>query len=201
MNNIDKKRKVICQMQKLGMTVDPADLEEVAKADDAKYVERFCQNIPIAMKNEIARIKYPVRIIIDVLPTEKAICIGATDVKNDNLTGTLIPIKKPKIKKVLQICTPDGKVWENEYSYQTFLQFIETVGEENVASLNLTTSYGTLITKDKIENSQVSQKETSDGWLVMTSIATAEKAKLINEISDLLELGYSAKVVKIPVDD
>lgn len=45
MNDINKKRKIILQMQHMGMKVDPADLEEVERDYDAKYIKTFCEHI------------------------------------------------------------------------------------------------------------------------------------------------------------
>lgn len=201
MNDINKKRKIILQMQHMGMKVDPADLEEVERDYDAKYIKTFCEHIPNAMKQYIARFKHPVRICIDILPQEGMIRVGSGTVKDDHTTETLLPICQPKYKKVLQICTPDGEVWENRYSYLTFLHFIEAVGENNVEKLNLTTSYGLLITKANKDTSANYRQLTAKGWFVTTSIATAEKVHLVNEISRLLKLDYVAAVTKIPVDD
>ena len=200
-NEINKKRKIIWQMQKMSMKVDASDLEEIEKADDIKHISSFCQHVPSSMKQDLARIKHPVRIIIDILPEEEMIRVGNCEVKEDNCTNTLIPIICPKYKKILQICTPDGELWEDRYSYRTFLHFIETVGEEEIANLDLTTSCGLLISKDKLFYSQATQQETSNGWLVMTSIPTAEKVKLVNEISEILGLDYMARVAKFPVED
>ena len=200
-NEMNKKRKIVWQMQKLGMTVDAADLEEIEKADDIKHVSNFCQHIPSSMKHFLARIKHPVRIIVDVLPEEEMIRVGNCEIKEDNSTHTLIPTTRPKHKKILQICTPEGELWEDRYSYRTFLHFIESVGEEKVANLNLTTSYGILISKEQQVNSLVSRQETNHGWYVMTSIATAEKVKLVNEISERLGLDYIARIANLPVED
>ena len=201
MNEINKKRKIIWQMQKLGMTVDTADLEEIEKADDMRHISNFCQHIPSSMKQFLARIKHPVRIIVDVLPEEEMIRVGNCEIKEDNSTRTLIPTTRPKYKKILQICTPEGELWEDRYSYRTFLRFIEAIGEEKVANLNLTTSNGILIAKEPQVNSQASSQETNNGWHVMTSIATAEKVKLVNEISERLELDYIAVIANFPVED
>ena len=198
---INKKRKIVWQMQKLGMTVDAADLEEIEKADDMRHISNFCQHIPSSMKQYLARIKHPVRIIVDVLPEEEMIRVGSCEIKEDKCTHTLIPTTKPKYKKILQICTPEGELWEDRYSYRTFLRFIEAIGEEEVANLNLTTSYGILISKEQQVNSQVSRQETNNGWHVMTSVATAEKVKLVNEISERLKLDYIAKIVNFPIED
>ena len=200
-NEINKKRKIIWQMHKMGMTVDAADIEEVEKADDIKHITNFCNHIPNSMKQDLARIKHPVRIIIDVLPEKEMIRVGNCDVKEDNSTNIQIPTIRPKYKKILQICTPEGDLWEDRYSYRTFLHFIETVGEENIANLNITTSYGTLISKEKQVNSHVAYQETSNGWQVMTSVATAEKVKLVNEISERLGLDYIAEIAKFPIED
>lgn len=188
-------------MQRMGIKVDPADLEEVERDNDAKYIKTSCEHIPNAMKQYIERFKHPVRICIDVLPEKGMIRVGSGTVKDDHTTETLLPMCQPKYKKVLQICTPDGEVWENRYSYLTFLKFIETVGETNVEKLNLTTSYGMLITKADKDSSTNYRQLTSKGWLVTTSIATAEKVRLVNEISSLLKLEYVAAVTKFPVED
>ena len=201
MNEINKKRKIIWQMQKLGMTVDAADLEEIEKADDIKHIDNFCQHIPSSMKQHLARIKHPVRIIVDVMPEEEMIRVGNCEIKDDNSTFTLIPTIRPKYKKILQICTPEGELWEDRYSYRTFLHFIETIGEEVVANLNLTTSSGILMSKDQPINSQISRQTTKNGWQVMTSIATAEKVNLVNEISEKLGLDYLARIASFPVED
>ena len=201
MNEINKKRKIIWQMQKLGMTVADADREEVERADDKQHVSALCQHLPNALKQDLARIKHPVRIVLDVLPEEGLLRVGSSEVQDDHSTETLIPMSQPKYKKVLQICTPDGELWEDRYSYRTFLRFIETVGEEQVAGLNLTTSYGRLILKDEPNDSHQSRETTAQGWQVMTSIATAEKVSLVNEISDLLQLDYQAATTRIPVED
>lgn len=200
-NEINKKRKIIWQMHKMGMTVDAADVEEIERADDIKHISNFCQHIPSSMKQDLARIKHPVRIIIDVLPKEEMIRVGNCDIKEDNSTNIQIPTIRPKYKKILQICTPEGELWEDRYSYRTFLHFIETVGEEIIANLNITTSYGMLLSKEKQVNSQVAYQETSNGWQVMTSIATAEKVKVVNEISELLGLDYLADIAKFPIED
>lgn len=75
------------------------------------------------------------------------------------------------------------------------------MGETNVEKLNLTTSYGMLITKADKDSSTNYRQLTSKGWLVTTSIATAEKVRLVNEISSLLKLEYVAAVTKFPVED
>ena len=68
------------------MTVDAADLEEIEKADDMRHISNFCQHIPSSMKQYLARIKHPVRIIVDVLPEEEMIRVGSCEIKEDKRT-------------------------------------------------------------------------------------------------------------------
>ena len=79
---INKKRKIIWQMQRMGMTVDASDLEEIEKADDIKHINSFCQHIPSSMKQHLVRIKHPVRIIIDIFPEDEMIRVGNGDRKS-----------------------------------------------------------------------------------------------------------------------
>ena len=189
-------------MQDLGMTVDATDLKEVEQTDDIKYAHVLCEEMASKMNVQLARIKHPLRIVIDVLPDEKMIRVGTAETKNDYSTDSLIPISKPKFKKILQICTPDGELWEDRYSYRTLLRFVENIGEAEIEKLKLNTIYGTFITQDEEKiNAQVTRQKTCNGWKVITSISTADKVKMVNDISKLLNLDYIARITKIPVED
>lgn len=201
MNDIEKKHKTILQMHRLGMKVDPADLEDTERYYDTQYAQTFCEHIPQAMKQYMKNFKHPVRISIDILPEEGLIRVGAGTVYDDHVTTTLLPMDQPKYKKVLQIITPDGDVWENLCSYFTFLRFIEAAGVAEVAELNLKTSMGPLMIRIEDDLPKTNRQHSLNGWLVLTSLPNAEKVQLVNRISRKLNLEYVAAVTKIPVDE
>lgn len=147
-----------------------------------------------------------VRVIIDFKPNEEP-HFGFEPVKDDALTlplTTLVstdnvtdneefedaPIVKKK-RKVLEIVSPDGEVWSEEFAYLTFMKFIEKVGIEKVAALNIEAKPGIpLVSKQKHDNT--SSKASTNGWYIFTGIANTIKAQIVKKISQQLNLEYVA---------
>lgn len=148
----------------------------------------------------------PVRVIIDFKPNKEP-QIGFEAVKDDALTSSFssmtssddisgeeeledAPLAKKK-RKVLEIVSPDGEIWSEEFAYLTFMKFIENVGIEKVAALNIEAKPGIpLVSKQK--HDRTSSKASSNGWYIFTGIANTIKAQIVKKISQQLNLEYVA---------
>lgn len=109
-------------------------------------------------------------------------------VDNDELE-VVPPVKKKR--KVLEIVSPDGEVWSEEFAYLTFMKFIENVGIDKVAALNIEAKPGIpLVSKQKFD--RTSSKSSSNGWYIFTGVANTIKAQLVKKISQQLNLDYVA---------
>lgn len=147
-----------------------------------------------------------VRVIIDFKPNEEP-CFGFEPVKDDALTSSFTsmasseditgdeeiedaPLVKKK-RKVLEIVSPDGEVWSEEFAYLTFMKFIEKVGIEKVATLSIEAKPGIpLVSKQKHDHT--SSKASISGWYIFTGIANTIKAQIVKKISQQLNLEYVA---------
>lgn len=167
------------------------------------------------------RLSLPHRIVIDVVPNEVAryaIVDLDADINTVEFADADIPAKKKPAKgkeigtgqsvdihpdsttegrltrKTLFITTPDGEEWAEKFAYQTVIKFIETVGEEIVAELDLRNAAGEpLVSQERISEHY---KPTQNGWYVYSRTTMSTKAKQVRKISKLLGLNYTAKVSK-----
>lgn len=149
----------------------------------------------------------PIRVIIDFSPnkepniafdaiedaalesviSESTLPDTSDDIVDNDGFEDVPPVKKKR--KVLEIVSPDGEVWSEEFAYLTFIKFIENVGIEKVAALNIEAKTGVpLVSKQKFD--RTSSKASSNGWYIFTGIANRIKAQLVNKISQQLNLKY-----------
>lgn len=150
----------------------------------------------------------PIRVIIDFRPNEEPQVrfehvddaaltspVSQSDASSDGVTNDdeIEPITPAvKKRKVLEIVSPDGEVWFEEFAYLTFMKFIENVGIEKVAALNIEAKPGIpLVSKQKFD--RTSSKAASNGWYIFTGIANTIKAQYVKKISQLLNLDYVAR--------
>lgn len=102
--------------------------------------------------------------------------------------------KKRHRKQTLVITYPEGKVLKKKNNADTFVEFVKKVGIENVVSLNLEVLGVPLLSQSIDENKATQQKEISDGWYLMTHVATTQKRALVRKIAKKLDLDLTAEI-------
>ena len=102
-------------------------------------------------------------------------------------------------KRHLKVVYPDGTSMENNNSTKTLIDIVEKYGPQQIADLNIVISGYPIVSKERIDDTKGygrSQRELSDGYLLMTKYSTAAKKKVIETISERLKLNLTVSIVE-----
>ena len=92
----------------------------------------------------------------------------------------------------ISIRMPDGKVIAERATYQSFIEFLDKVGYDQVAKLGLHFGKYPIVANELI-NSRYKRANTQ--WYVLANWPTVKCAQYINDIADLLDLYIECDVV------
>ena len=126
------------------------------------------------------------RVAFDEVADSEACCSSF----NDDEESEEAPRRKKR--KVLEIITPEGEVWSEKFAYLTFMRFIEEVGIEKVAAMNIEAKPDIPLVS-KLKYDPASSKASKGGWFIFTGIANTEKARIVKTIAEHLNLAYTAR--------
>lgn len=98
---------------------------------------------------------------------------------------------------ILRVTYPNGRIVEEKKVYKTLIDVVETAGVENVRKLGIILKGFNLISDKIILNYENAQKPLSNGALITTCCDTATKQKIIERISNILNLSLKIERVFI----
>lgn len=198
MNDLQKKLELIEQLQSLGIGINPDDLARLKREQEFNHIVKFCAQHFTALNNISAKLSEPVRVIIDFDPEEE-IQIGFTEIpEDDELTAPISvdSLPKSKVAKKLRVITPDGEEWTAKYGYEVLVRFINTVGPDKVAELNIEARPNIPLVSKNPDFELESWRELDNGWYAYTHTSTRKKLRQILKISKAYNLGYKANYAK-----
>jgi hypothetical protein len=98
---------------------------------------------------------------------------------------------------ILRVEYPNGRVVENKNVLETLIDVISYAGIERVRGLGIIINNVNLVSSSRIPKYKNSQKSVGNGMYVMTCCDTNKKKKIIEHISDALNLYLKVRKVHI----
>lgn len=111
------------------------------------------------------------------------------------LPNNLIPQKKKT--HILRVIYPSGKVIENKIVSHTLIEVVKNAGLEMVKELGIMLNGCNLVSNTIIPKYKSSQKPAGNGLYIMTCCDTNTKQKIIQQISDALDLDLLVEKILI----
>ena len=96
---------------------------------------------------------------------------------------------------ILRITYPDGKITQCQKASETFIDFVQYVGPENVSKLNFKSGGVNIVAKHRDTKYGDYQREISGGWFVLTNPGTDRKYMYIREIIKTYKLPVTVDIV------
>jgi predicted type IV restriction endonuclease len=185
--NLDKSLKDIRLLDevwaKMDMTVD--GIVQSLSQSLLKKTKENNKDFIIDNKNLLSYTKEKFFDIINNIEEDKVEDFGIAD--------TNVMYNKPIKKSVekIKVYFPDGVVIDNEKSSLTLVECIKKIGVEKIYKLNLIQSNIYFVSREKSD--RYTQHEV-DGYLVMTHTDTKSKKKILEKISETLNLDLKIEI-------
>lgn len=106
-----------------------------------------------------------------------------------------IPLPKPTKRKTIRVEYPDGKVLQNRNSTITYLDVIKDSFPDLILGMNFSSPVISRKRLPDFPNHSRAQSLIEGGYYVSTNFSTADKAEILQQISDELELGLKITLV------
>lgn len=111
---------------------------------------------------------------------------------------TIKPTDSVKRKEfILKVTYPNGRVVSERVVYKTLLDVIEIAGARNVQSLGIFVNKINLVSDMTFPRYEISQKPIGNGLFVMTNCDTDTKLRIIEQISESLNMGLKVEKISI----
>lgn len=214
MTKLEELYNSINVLKKLGLPLNDETLEAVNHLEEELIKNEVIPRLSESIEPIITKIQRPLVLVIDYMPNEKlSVRMTRKRVITDEVETKEYPIaikestidyslqdserkrvfaeKSPKTGLIVKF--PNGKVINNRYAYETFIETIELIGVERVKKLNLKTQKHDLISK---EESIYDQHKTKEGYLIITHSSTKSKKDILERISNEYNLGLDIEIRK-----
>jgi hypothetical protein len=173
--------------------------------ENETFEKEIFPNLTEEISSAFSEIKRPLKLVVLYDPNKPVIMKLTRDevVTDEKFTTvypkvqeTIIPIihNKHGRKTNLMVTFPNGTIIKNQFAYQTLIETIECIGEEQVANLHLKCNYEQLISLNKQQARGL--KQTKKGWWVITHSGTKVKKEFLDEISEKLGIGLKVEIIK-----
>jgi hypothetical protein len=198
MNDIKKKRQLIDELEQMGVSIDSKDLLQFEVEEERAAIVDYFTNQLADLNSLAERLQESVRVVIDLDPFEGP-KIGVTELEFDELTAKFPEQKSQPTRRVLVVTTPDRSTRTFTSAVDGLIWFVNEVGIEPIAKLNLIFRQNKpLLSRQEPDDGFY--YPLTDGWYLHTDGAKFATSKLINRISKLLNLGFSAKREKVVIE-
>ena len=205
MSKLNKYYELIQGLKDLGLELKTSDSEQTAIEDD------FIKNeiIP-AIENVItpiiSQVQKRVFLTIDYVPGKvinismdkindiKDENIEPSKVINNNSESRKIPFHNKSKANMLRIILPDGRIIQKATGADTLVDVVKFAGVENVKKLGMKLNGLPLVTN--IKSSSYNQKVISKGLYLGVQANTMAKKKIIEKISDALNLNMTVEIIE-----
>jgi len=209
MSKLEDLYKSIHTLKELGLPLNEETLEAVNNLEEDLIKNEIIPRLSESIEPIITKIERPIVLVVDYIPdeelsvrlTRKRVITDENDTKQYSLVPKQ-PEKKPSRKLTsssksqktrLLVTYPDGKKIERRFAYETFLEVVENIGVEKVATIGMKWLGLPLISKQK--DDYYNQHEIKGGWLVVTHSSTGQKKKQLDEISNALNLNLKVEII------
>jgi hypothetical protein len=196
MNDLKKKQQVESRQKSVSAFFD--ECQQSDADEDKTYVINYFANQLTRLKLLADGLQESVRVVIDLDPCGEP-KIGVTKLKFDELTANFPESESQVSQRVLIITSPDGRNSVFTSAVDGLIWFVNEVGVEPIAKLNLIFRQNKpLLSRQEPDDGYF--YPLTDGWYLHTDGAKLATAKLINRISKLLNLDFSAKREKVVIE-
>ncbi|MPL93372.1 hypothetical protein SDC9_39498 [bioreactor metagenome] len=201
MTKLETLYQSINGLKELGLSLNPEIINEVNILEEELIKNEVIPRLSESIEPIITKIQRPLVLVIDYVPNEKlSVRMTRKRVITDEVETKEYPLvikenlsdyptqdserkrefteKSPKTGLIVKF--PNGKVVNNRFAYETFIETIELIGVEKVKKLNLQILNHDLISK---EESIYAQHKTKEGYLIITHTSTKSKKQILERIS------------------
>lgn len=201
MTKLETLYQSINGLKELGLSLNPEIINEVNILEEELIKNEVIPRLSESIEPIITKIQRPLVLVIDYVPNEKlSVRMTRKRVITDEVETKEYPLvikenlsdyptqdserkrefaeKSPKTGLIVKF--PNGKVVNNRFAYETFIETIELIGVEKVKKLNLQILNHDLISKDE---SIYAQHKTKEGYLIITHTSTKAKKQILERIS------------------
>lgn len=212
MTKLEELYNSINVLKKLGLPLNDETLEAVNHLEEELIKNEVIPRLSESIEPIITKIQRPLVLVIDYMPNEKlSVRMTRKRVITDEVETKEYPIaikestidyslqdserkrvfaeKSPKTGLIVKF--PNGKVINNRFAYETFIETIELIGVERVKKLNLKILKHDLISKNE---SIYMQHKTKEGYLIITHSSTKSKKDILERISNEYNLGLEIEI-------
>lgn len=116
----------------------------------------------------------------------------------DNYKEKTITTEKPRSKtEILRVEYPNGRIVQHPKVTDTYVEVIENNYPDLIHELNIVHANVNIVSREYSDQYASTQREISDGWLVLTNTSTRKKREDLIKISEELDLGLKVDIVSI----
>lgn len=212
MTKLEELYNSINVLKKLGLPLNDETLEAVNHLEEELIKNEVIPRLSESIEPIITKIQRPLVLVIDYMPNEKlSVRMTRKRVITDDIETKEYPIaikestidyslqdserkrvfaeKSPKTGLIVKF--PNGRVINNRFAYETFIETIELIGIEKVKKMDLKILNHDLISKDE---SIYDQHKTKEGYLIITHSSTKSKKDVLDKISKEYNLGLEIEI-------
>lgn len=143
--------------------------------------------------------KYPKMRLVDWMDLVKGLIKNDLHSQEKPLTTKHgIDVKKKKLF-ILRVTLPDGSMIEEREVSQTLVKVVEYAGVLNVKNIGIKVNNVNLLSENTLTIYERAQKPVGNGLYITTSCDTDTKQRIIQQISDSLNMGLI--VTKVPISE
>lgn len=215
MENLESLYQSVEKLEKLGVGINQELLDEIDRVEEELIKNEIIPSLSQSIEPIIRKIQRPIVLVIDYDPNNKfSIRMTREKVLTDDEYTKEYTISPKEILKAednsndldstrvyspkspwtgLMVRFPNGKTINKRYAYETFIRTIEEIGIDKVKSLGIILNHTDLITKKK--SPDYNQHKVKGGYLIFTHTSTDKKKKVLEEISNRLNIGLEVEIV------